>query len=80
MEPASKIIAALGGPAAVAEEIGVHRTSIYQWQKDKDKRGTGGLIPSWHIPRLMQMSERVGAGLKPADFFPVPESESAVAK
>ena len=45
MEPASTIIAVLGGVGKVAEIVGRHRTRVSNGKRPKDKGGTGGQIP-----------------------------------
>jgi hypothetical protein len=45
MEPASTIIATLGGVGKVAEIVGRHRTRVSNWKRPKHKGGTGGQIP-----------------------------------
>lgn len=69
MEPANTIIAALGGPSAVASRIGIHRTRVSKWKAPKDKGGTGGLIPQRHVPDLVKMGRERGVKLSPADFL-----------
>ena len=75
MEPASSIIEALGGAAIVADAAGVHRTRVYKWQSPKEKGGTNGLIPSWHIPTLLRFGDRRGIDIRP--FLLPPVSEEA---
>ena len=70
MEPASSIIEALGGPNAVAEIAGVHRTRVSNWMRPKDKGGTGGLIPFRHAPLLIEAARRRGISLSADDFLP----------
>lgn len=70
MEPASTIIAALGGPTAIAEAVGVHRTRVSMWQAARERGGTNGLIPYRHVPRLLKLAEEQGVELEPGDFIP----------
>lgn len=70
MEPASRIISALGGPTAIAEAIGIHRTRVSKWQAARKQGGTNGMVPYKHIPKLLQFAESQGIGLSAADFFP----------
>ncbi|WP_353472343.1 carph-isopro domain-containing protein [Salipiger sp. H15] len=74
MEPASRIIAALGGPTAVAEAIGIHRTRVSMWQAPRSKGGTNGLIPYRHVPRLVALARKKGVELEPTDFIPPTET------
>lgn len=71
MEPARTIVALLGGEARAAEIAGVRITAPYRWQASKAKGGTGGVIPHWHVEKLLQHAEREGIDLSPASFAPV---------
>lgn len=72
MEPAKTIIKRLGGPTAVAREIGLSRVTVSRWQTGKDKGGTNGNIPYTHIPKLYSLAKKNGVSLVEADFFPRP--------
>jgi hypothetical protein len=77
MEPARTIISKLGGATAVAAIAGVHRTRVYLWMRGKEVGGTGGLIPQWHIPKLMAAAQANGVTLTGDDFLPqLPASEN----
>lgn len=76
MEPASRIIALLGGPSAVAEEVGIHRTRVSMWQASREKGGTNGLIPYRHIPAILEMARKKGVDIGPADFIPTEGHDS----
>lgn len=71
MEPAQTIIGKLGGPSAVAEVVGVHRTRVSNWQRPREKGGTGGRIPQNHIPVLLDFARARDVPLTAADFLPV---------
>lgn len=77
MEPASKIIQALGGPKKVSEIVGVHRTRVSNWKRPKEKGGTGGLIPMKHASALLEEAKRVGANISARDFFPTDSKTDA---
>ena len=70
MEPASSIIAALGGPAKVARIAGVHRTRPWNWTRPKEDGGTGGVIPFGHVPKLLKAARDEGVPLTADDFLP----------
>lgn len=70
MEPASTIIEILGGEAKVAEAAGVALTAPYRWQQPKAKGGTGGVIPHWHIAKLLDHARANGLSLTPSHFAP----------
>lgn len=71
-EPAHSIIKLLGGEAVVAEITKRAITAPYRWQQPISKRGTGGLIPQKHHPRLLEYARQIGANLSPADFLASP--------
>ena len=71
MEPASSIIAALGGPAKVARIAGVHRTRPWNWTRPKSNGGTGGVIPFEHVPKLLKAAHEAGVELSADDFIPI---------
>lgn len=77
MEPASRIISALGGPAAVAAEVGVHRVTVSKWKMPRSAGGTGGIIPIQHVRPLIGMAKRVGIDLTANDFLPENEEDAA---
>lgn len=70
MEPAASIIKSLGGPNAVAEITGVHRTRVSNWKRAKAAGGTGGIIPFRHVQRLLDAAKEKGVRLSVDDFLP----------
>lgn len=70
MEPAATIIAKLGGPSAVSKAAGVHRTRVSNWMRPREKGGTGGIIPHWHVHALMSFAAEIGVQLEAKDFAP----------
>ncbi|MDK3016521.1 hypothetical protein [Pseudodonghicola flavimaris] len=79
MEPASSIISALGGPSAVAEAIGIHRTRVSMWQAPRERGGTNGLIPYRHVQKLLDLANEKGVELAPGDFIPSSDDADAAA-
>jgi hypothetical protein len=71
MEPARTIVELLGGEAEVARIAGVAITAPYRWQASRAKGGTGGIVPHWHIGKLLEHAERNNISLSPASFAPV---------
>lgn len=69
MNIAQRVIDKCGGPAKVAEMVGVHQSRVYRWTYPKDRGGTGGTIPSKHQEKLLNRARRRGINLSPADFF-----------
>lgn len=70
MEPARSIIAKLGGPSAIAEAVGIHRTRVSNWQRPRTKGGTNGLIPQRHHLALIDFAAVKGVELTADDFLP----------
>lgn len=82
LEPAQTIISRLGGPAAVAKLVSVHRTRVSNWKRPRDKGGTGGLIPQQYHRTLLDHAELNAIPLAAEDFLPpreiaAPEPERA---
>lgn len=69
-DPANSIIKRLGGVAAVADAASVKHSTVLRWRMPKAKGGTGGVIPHWHLHKLMAEAERRGVALDPAEFVP----------
>jgi hypothetical protein len=72
LEPARSIIERFGGPSALAGILGVHRTRVSNWQRERLKGGTGGLIPQRYHPTLLSYAGQHGIVLEPGDFLPTP--------
>lgn len=70
MEPASSIIASLGGDTAVAAITGVHRTRVANWKRPRATGGTGGVIPLKHISKLLDAARARDIPLTAAQFLP----------
>lgn len=70
--PASKIIDLFGGEASVSEITETSYTAPYRWQSSLDKGGTGGRIPSRHIPKLLEAAREKNLNLTADDFFVEP--------
>lgn len=71
MEPASSIIAKLGGVAKVASLAGIHRTRVSNWKRAREVGGTGGRIPQDHHLTLLDYARANEIPLSAADFLPV---------
>lgn len=50
---AERFIDKAGGVTAMANMLGVARTSIYSWLRPVEKGGTDGLIPSSAVPKVI---------------------------
>lgn len=53
-EPANTIIEKLGGLSPVAKLVGKSLHTVMRWRMPREKGGTGGVIPSRHVPTLMR--------------------------
>ena len=78
MEPARTIIERLGGEAAVSRIAGVAITAPYRWQQPKAKGGTGGVIPHWHVQKLLAHAAENKIALSASDFAQAIPSVQAV--
>lgn len=70
--PASAIIKKLGGEKAVQAATGTAYTAPYRWQASVESGGTGGRIPSKHIPTLIAFAKDNGIELATDEFFTEP--------
>lgn len=68
-EPAATIIAKFGGIREVASIVDVNVHTVTKWRLSKDKGGTGGSVPHWHVPKLIAEAESRGVDLTYSDFF-----------
>lgn len=72
-EPANTIIIKFNGLKSLAEVTDVSVHTVMRWRMPRDKGGTGGVVPHWHIPAILQAAKAKGIDLKPTDFSPVME-------
>lgn len=72
MNVAQKIIKKCGGPAKVAEMVGVHVSRVHRWTYPKQRGGTDGLIPTQQQQALLDAARERGIDLTPEDFFDAP--------
>lgn len=70
MEPAHTIIQRFGGPSVLAGILGVHRTRVSNWQRERAKGGTGGLVPQRYHPTLLEYARANGIELAATEFLP----------
>ncbi len=78
-DPAATIIKKLGGLKDVAGAAGVSVTSVQRWRYPRERGGTGGAVPHWHIPALMRFAGESGVDLQPGDFFPASSTSGSKA-
>ncbi|MGO9432658.1 carph-isopro domain-containing protein [Rhodoblastus sp.] len=70
LEPASSIIAKLGGPSKVAAVVGVHPTRVSNWKRARASGGTGGRIPQAHHLVILRAAKECGAEITAEDLLP----------
>jgi hypothetical protein len=61
-DPGASVVAALGGPTAVAARLGLSPTTPMRWGLPLDavSRGTGGIIPPKHHHALRLLAAELG--------------------
>jgi len=69
MSIAQSVIKKCGGAARVAKITGRTEATVYRWTYDKEKGGTGGLIPSDMQVKLMDAAREGLIDLCADDFF-----------
>lgn len=72
-EPANTIITKFKGlkPLAEATDVTVH--TVMRWRTPKDRGGTGGVVPHWHVPAILSAAKARGIDVRASDFAPVLE-------
>lgn len=70
--PAAKVIKAFGGFRPTALALDVDSAWVWHWLQPKDKKGTGGVVPSKHQAKILKLSNERGLGLTPADLIGEP--------
>ena len=76
MEPAQTVVGRFGGPTALAELLGIHRTRVSNWQRARASGGTGGTIPQRYHRQLLDYARERNIELKAEDFLPVVEGDT----
>jgi hypothetical protein len=69
-EPATSIIKKFGGPEVVAAIVEASPGQVRRWRQVKEKGGTGGAVPHWHIPKLMAAAAARKLKVRAEDFLP----------
>lgn len=75
-EPANTIITKFNGLKPLAEVADVSVHTVMRWRTPKEKGGTGGVVPHWHIPAILNAAKAKGIDVRLADFSPVLEGLS----
>lgn len=73
-EPANTIIKKFNGLKPLAEVTNVKAHTVMRWRMPKEKGGTGGVVPHWHIPAILEAAKARGLDIRPSDFAPVMET------
>lgn len=73
MTPAEHVIKKCGGVAVVAQICGRSESAVYRWTHEKNRGGTGGLVPSGAQAKLLKAATEGRVSLVPDDFFPAPQ-------
>lgn len=68
MSQAKRIITKMGGARNVANLLNVAHTTVYKWDHDKGKNGTGGVIPLKYWLPLIEASKGTKSELTLEDF------------
>ncbi len=63
------IIERLGGFTAVATASERTLTSVYRWTYEETRGGTGGVVPSDAIEKLLGHAAKQGIALEAGEFF-----------
>jgi DNA-binding phage protein len=71
MSVAETMIKRFGGREQLAEALGVHVVQVYRWTYPKERKGTGGSIPSRHFSTLLKVAKERGIRLRPAELVGV---------
>ena len=79
-EPAFTIVERFGGAKSVSDITGAHVSRVSRWQAPKDKGGTGGMIPHWHIEKLLAYAREHSIEVTAEDFFRTDVSTPAPAQ
>jgi hypothetical protein len=67
--PAARIVEKMGGTAAVAKRLKLALKSVYSWQRQIERKGTGGHIPMPRANELLKWAREEGIDLTEAEFF-----------
>lgn len=61
--PAAQVIEAFEGVRPTARALELNPSTVCRWQKPKEKRGSGGLIPSEHHAKILRVARERGLRL-----------------
>lgn len=58
LDPAARIVAALGGVRATARIVGCTPGAVSRWMMPREKRGTSGRINQKHWPSILKHAKK----------------------
>ena len=67
---AESIIAKFGNARRLAKLLGVHPSTVNRWNYARADRGTGGLIPSSALKRVLALAAARGIVITATDLYP----------
>lgn len=74
LEPATSILAKIGGANVAAGITGKHVSRVYRWCYPREKGGTGGVVPHDDATKLLAHAKANGIALSAEDFFVLAEA------
>lgn len=74
MTPAEHVIKKCGGAARTSKIVERAYSTVHKWKYDKEKGGTGGIIPASAQAKILEAADRGEVDVRPEDFFRVPAS------
>ena len=79
LEPASTVLAKIGGVEVASKVTGKHVSRVYRWTYPREKGGTGGVIPHEDATKLLKHASENNLELVAADFFMVDDGPPSTA-
>lgn len=71
LEPASSVLALIGGVEVAARITGKHVSRVYRWTYPRERGGTGGVIPHEDATKLLKWASESDIPLSASHFFVV---------
>ena len=69
---ARRIFDKFGGARRIAEGLSVAPSTVYRWDYEPERGGSGGVIPTRALPKLAALARREGIFLTEQDMDPRP--------
>jgi len=73
-EPANTIITKFKGLKPLAEVCDVKVHTVMRWRMPREKGGTGGVVPHWHVQAILNAARERGIDVRASDFAPIAET------